>query len=213
LTSNALIASWATGGLVVGAALTMWTRRFLTSCRPGLSVPDWAAPLLTAILFGILAWHFGPHFDLLPYSGLAAIGVALAVIDVIEQCLPSALVYTGLTVVGALLAMSTVLHSAMSGLLSALAGMAVLVVFYLVLALVSRGGLGAGDVKLGGLLGLALGWLGWPALVAATFLGWCAAAVVWLVLRVARRRVRDSLLPMGPFLLAAALFVVCMTPT
>ncbi len=173
---------------------------------------DWTAPLLTAILFAILAWRFGPHFNLLPYSGLAAIGVALAVIDVIEQRLPSPLVYTGLVVVGALLATSALLHSALPRLLGALAGMAVLVVFYLVLALISRGGLGAGDVKLGGLLGLALGWLGWPALVTATFLGWCAAAVVWLVLRVAGRRARDSLLPMGPFFLAAALVVVCTAP-
>ena len=175
-------------------------------------MPDWVAPLLTAILFGVLAWRFGPHFDLMPYSALAAVGVALAVIDVIEQRLPSPLVYAGLAIVGALLATSTLLHSAVPSLLGALAGMAVLVAFYLVLALVSRGGLGSGDVKLGGLLGLALGWLGWPALVTATFLGWCDAAVVWLVLRVARRRARDSLLPMGPFLLAAALFVVCMNP-
>lgn len=146
LTTSLLVPCWAAGGLVIGATLTLWMRKLLTSRRPGLTAADWIAPLLTAILFGILAWRFGPHFRLLPYSGLAAIGIALAVIDVIEQRLPSPLVYCGLAVVGALLATSTALHSTMPSLLRALAGMAALMVFYLVLALVSGGGLGAGDL-------------------------------------------------------------------
>jgi leader peptidase (prepilin peptidase)/N-methyltransferase len=173
---------------------------------------DWIAPLLTAILFGILAWRLGPHFDLLPYSGLAAVGVALAVIDVIEQRLPSPLVYSGLTVVGALFATSTALYSTMPSLLRALAGMAVLMVFYLVLALVSGGGLGAGDVKLGALVGITVGWMSWSSLITATFLGWFAAALMWLILRVARRRPRGSLLPMGPFILLGALLTICVLP-
>jgi leader peptidase (prepilin peptidase) / N-methyltransferase len=45
--------------------------------------------------------------------------------------------------------------------------MAILAAFYLILALISGGGLGAGDVKLGGLLGLTLAWLSWAALVDA----------------------------------------------
>ena len=131
---------------MVGAALTTWTRRLLTSPRSGLSAADWIPSLLTAILFGILAWRFGTHFDLLPYSALAGIGVALAVIDVIEQRLPSPLVCAGLAIVGALLATSTLWHSDVPRLLGALAGMAALVGFYLALALVSRGGLGSGDL-------------------------------------------------------------------
>lgn len=197
---------------MVGTVLTIWTRRLLTSRRSGLSVMDWIAPLLTAILFGILAWRLGPHFDLLPYSGLAAVGVALAVIDVIEQRLPSPLVYSGLTVVGALFATSTALYSTMPSLLRALAGMAVLMVFYLVLALVSGGGLGAGDVKLGALVGITVGWMSWSSLITATFLGWFAAALMWLILRVARRRPRGSLLPMGPFILLGALLTICVLP-
>lgn len=197
---------------MVGTVLTIWTRRLLTSSRSGLSVADWIAPLLTAILFGILAWRLGPHFDLLPYSGLAAVGVPLAVIDVIEQRLPSPLVYSGLTVVAGLFAMSAALYSTTSSLLRALAGMAVLVVFYLVLALISGGGLGAGDVKLGALVGIAVGWSSWSALLTATFLGWFAAAIMWLILRVARRRPRGSVLPMGPFILLGALPTICVLP-
>ena len=208
----AFIASWAAAGVLVGAAQAAVYQRLLTSTPTGLRAARLAGPLLTALAFGGLAWRFGYQFDLLPYSVLAALGVALGVVDLIEQRLPSLLIYPGITLVSALLATSAILHSRGPDLLRALAGMVLLAAFYLVIALVSGGGLGAGDVKLGGLLGLALGWLTWSALVTATFLGWFTAALVWLLLRIIRRLSRDSLLPMGPFLLAGALITVSLTP-
>lgn len=208
----AFIASWTAAGILVGAALAVFYRRLLTSAPTGLLAARITAPPLTALAFGGLAWRFGHQFDLLPYSVLAALGVALGLIDFIEQRLPSVLIYSGAALIGTLLATSAILHSRGPDFLRALAGMAVLAAFYLVLALVSGGGLGAGDVKLGGLLGLALGWLSWSAVLVATFLGWFAAAVVWLLLRVIRRRPRGSLLPMGPFLLVGALFTISLLP-
>jgi leader peptidase (prepilin peptidase)/N-methyltransferase len=201
----AFIASWAGAGALVGVVLTAFYRRLLTSTPASLQAARLAAPPLTALAFGGLAWRFGHQFDLLPYSVLAALGVALGLIDLIEQRLPSPLIYPGIALVGALLATSAILHSRGPDLLRALAGMAILAAFYLALALVSGGGLGAGDVKLGGLLGLALGWLSWSALVTATFLGWFAAALIWLLLRITRRLSHDSLLPMGPFLILGTL--------
>lgn len=211
--SAVFIASCTGIGLIVGAALATYSRRLLTAAPSGLLMPGLAATLLTAGAFGGLAWRVGYHFDLLPYGVLAAVGVALGLIDLIEQRLPSELVYSGAILVGALLATSAVMHYRGPDLLRALAGMAILAAFYLVLALASGGGLGAGDLKLGGLLGLALGWLGWSTLITATFLAWFAAALVWLILRVAWRRPRGSALPMGPFLVLGALFTICVLPT
>ncbi|WP_223199595.1 hypothetical protein [Solihabitans fulvus] len=111
-----------------------------------------------------------------------------------------------------MLATSAILNSRGPDFLRAFAGMAILAAFYLVLALVPGGGVGAGDVKLGGLLGLSLGWLSWSALVAATVLGWFIAALVWLPLQATRRRPRGSLVPMGPFLLFGALLTIAVVP-
>ncbi|MCU1680233.1 MAG: pilD [Amycolatopsis sp.] len=211
--SGVLIASWAGCGILVGAALAIWTRRFLTSNPRGLLRARPTAPLLTATLFGILAWRLGDHFDLLPYSYLAAVGVPLAVIDAVEQRLPSTLVFAGIAGLGVLFAISAVVHSSGMSFLRALGGMAILAAFYLVLALASGGGLGAGDVKLGGLLGLSLGWMSWSAILAATFLGWFLAAIVWFLFRATRRASPGSLLPMGPFLLLGALISISVLPT
>lgn len=204
---------WAGAGILVGIALALWVQRLLTAAPSAGHAMRLTAALLTALAFGALAWRFGHQFDLLPYSVLAALGVALGVIDVLEHRLPSVLVYSGVAIVGALLATSAILYSRGPDLLRALAGMVVIAVLYLVLALVSGGGLGAGDVKLGGLLGLALGWVSWSALVTATVLGWFAAVLVWLLLRVTRRRPQGALVPMGPFLLFGALFTIAVVPT
>jgi leader peptidase (prepilin peptidase) / N-methyltransferase len=211
--SAAFITAWAGAGILVGAALTVYSQQLLTAAPPAAPTTRLTATLLTALAFGSLAWRFGHQFDLLPYSVLAALGVTLGLIDLIEQRLPSVLVHSGIALVGALLATSAILHSREPDFLRALAGMAITAVFYLVLALVSGGGLGAGDVKLGGLLGLALGWLSWSALITATFLAWFVAALAWLLLRLARRRPHGSLLPMGPFLLLGALLTIGLTPT
>ncbi|PFG50166.1 leader peptidase (prepilin peptidase)/N-methyltransferase [Amycolatopsis sulphurea] len=206
-------AAWAGMGILAGAASAFGVSRLLRVAPPAGNATRLTTAVLTALAFGALAWHFGHQFDLLPYSVLAALGVELCVIDTLEQRLPSVLIYSGIVVVGALLATSAILHSRGPDLLRALVGMVIIALLYLVLALASGGGLGAGDVRLGGLLGLALGWLSWSALATATVLGWFAAALVWLLLRATRRRQQGSLLPMGPFLLLGAFITITAVPT
>jgi leader peptidase (prepilin peptidase)/N-methyltransferase len=75
----------------------------------------------------------------------------------------------------------------------------------LVLALISPRGMGMGDVKLAGLLGLYLGWLGWPVVLTGLFLGFLVQALLGLALLAVRRVDRRTELPFGPALLAGAL--------
>ncbi|MEV6602782.1 prepilin peptidase [Kutzneria sp. NPDC051319] len=207
-----MIATWAMVGAGVGAIVSFGTRRLLSHQSSSVLTSSWTGALLTAFLFGTLAWGLGSRFDLLPASYLAAVGVPLAVIDILEQRLPTKLVMPSHAVLATLYAVASVLHPEdLHDLVRAALGTGILAAFYLVLALASGGGLGAGDVKLGGVLGLALGWSGWSVLIAATFLGWFAAAM-WLVVRVARRPPRNSPLPMGPFLLFGALLAITLVP-
>ncbi|WP_225978742.1 prepilin peptidase [Gandjariella thermophila] len=164
-------------------------------------------------MYAALAWRVGEHFDLLPFSVFVVSGAMLSLIDLVDQRLPSVILYPATTLVGLLLAASTVLHPSTPGFVRALAGMALLAAFYLVLAFLSGGGLGAGDVKLGALLGLTLGWVSWSALITATFFGWLAAALAWLLLRATGRAPADYLLPMGPYLILGAFLAIIMPPT
>ncbi|NUL48094.1 prepilin peptidase [Cellulosimicrobium funkei] len=84
---------------------------------------------------------------------------------------------------------------------SMLGGGAVYLALLLVLHLISRAGMGMGDVKLAGGLGLYAGWLGWDQLLAAIVLGFVAGGVVALALVITRRATGSTHLPFGPALL------------
>src|SRR5207245_3286163 len=69
---------------------------------------------------------------------------------------------------------------------------------YLVLALLRPGGIGGGDIKLAGLAGLALGWLGWPTLIAGAAPGFILSGAISLGLVPARRPHLPSMVSLAP---------------
>ncbi|MEU8186511.1 hypothetical protein AB0C00_04240, partial [Micromonospora carbonacea] len=89
-------------------------------------------------------------------------------------------------------------------LLASLTGAGLSFLGYALLALLPGSRLGFGDVKLAAVLGLPLGWLGWPALLTGLVLPHVLHGLAVLGLLAARRIRRDTLLPLGPALLAGA---------
>ena len=73
------------------------------------------------------------------------------------------------------------------------------------------GQLGGGDVKLAGLAGLVLGWLGWPAIFFGVALAFVLSAVVSLGLLAARRVKLTGSISFGPFLLGGAVLATLAT--
>jgi leader peptidase (prepilin peptidase)/N-methyltransferase len=65
-----------------------------------------------------------------------------------------------------------------------------------------------GDVKLAGLLGLHLGWMGWGALVVGAAAGFIVQALLALVLLAGRRIGLRGELPFGPAMLAGAALAI-----
>ncbi|WP_181043883.1 prepilin peptidase [Actinokineospora auranticolor] len=209
MTSTESIAWWAVLGTASGGAFGLVTRRLLLTRSFGWSA--WAtAAALTGLLFAALAWRIGQHHALLPFSYLAAALVPLAVVDLAEHRLPSALILPSYPILGAGFTAVAVLEPHHANLARALLGMAILAATYFALALCT-GGLGAGDIKLAGLLGLALGWCGWSAILAGTLLGWLLAAVARLVLRGTHRIPRHAPMPLGPYLALGAMAAVIST--
>jgi leader peptidase (prepilin peptidase) / N-methyltransferase len=142
------------------------------------------------------------------YLCLGAIGVALAFIDLDCHRLPDRLTLPAYPIGVALLAVAALAGHDGRALLRALVCMVGLFAFYYVLALVYPAGMGFGDVKLAGVLGLYLGWLGVDRVVVGTFLAFLVSAAVGLGLVLARRATMKSHLPFGPFMLLGALLAV-----
>ncbi len=162
------------------------------SFGPSVLATDSAPALVAALLVLIAHLYF------------AAISIALTLIDLDTHRLPHAIVLPSYPVAIILLGTAALLTSDLESAARAAAGAGIVFAIYLVLALVSPRGMGMGDVKLAGVVGLYLGWAGWPALAVGAFAAFLLGGVLGLVLIMAQRAHRRSGIPFGPWMLVGA---------
>lgn len=205
------MAGWGLVGLVVASVLRVAVQR--SSLLPAgcqRLAPPALLEVVTAALFSALAWRIGAVPDLFAYSWLAAAGVLLAAIDWNARTLPTKLIWSSGFILAVLFGVAALLNRDAYPLLRSAAGILALLAFYGALYFLRPGQLGGGDLRLAALLGLALGWVGWSAILVGTLVGWFGAALALLVLRIGwpSRPSRD--VPLGPFLIIGAFGVVLM---
>jgi leader peptidase (prepilin peptidase)/N-methyltransferase len=164
------------------------------------------------LALGIMVLRFGLSPALPAYSYLAVAGAVLTVTDARQRRLPDRLTLPSYPVALALLGLAALLlPGGGRHFLGALLGLGIALGLFLVQAVLYPDGLGWGDVKLAGILGLYLGWLGLTALVAGLFLGYLLAGAAGLALIAAGRASRKTQLPFGPFLLAGTLAAIALS--
>ena len=135
---------------------------------------------------------------------LTAVGIALVAIDIDTHRLPNVIVLPSYAVGVVLFAAAAVLSGDWVALIRAAIGAAVLFAAYFAMALVYPGGMGFGDVKLAGVLGLWLGWFGWGPLVVGAFSAFLLGGLFSIALLVARKAGRKSGIPFGPWMILGA---------
>jgi leader peptidase (prepilin peptidase)/N-methyltransferase len=216
---------WAIAVLgLLGAGVGAWLARSLAD--GGYRRPDerdrplprhtWWLVIAVALAWATLTFRFGGHaqWSLLPaYLYLGAVGGALTLIDLDVHRLPDLLVLPSYPIAFALLLVPTVVAGQWGALLRGGLGGLALFVSYLVLALVSPGGggLGFGDVKLAGVLGFLLGWLGWSPVIVSVFAAFVIGGVIALILLLVGRAGRKSDIAFGPSMILGA-WVALMFP-
>jgi leader peptidase (prepilin peptidase)/N-methyltransferase len=177
-------------------------------CGQGIGVRYPLVEAGTAVLFVAVTARFGPTLVLPAYLYLAAIAVALAMIDLDVRRLPDAIVLPSYLVGALLLVPAVAAHRDWSSAARGLIAMAALWAFYFALAFVYPGGMGFGDVKLAGLLGLYLGWLGWGPVLIGAFAGFLLGGLVGVALLITGRVGGKTAIPFGPAMLAGAMLAV-----
>ncbi|MEV4345090.1 prepilin peptidase [Actinoplanes sp. NPDC049596] len=162
---------------------------------------------LTALLFVAVTAKFGLSWELPAYLYLAAIAIALAVIDLDVMRLPDKIVLPSYAVALVLIAPAVIADHGWGQAGRGLIAAAVLYAIYFVFALLPSG-MGGGDVKLAPLLGFYLGWLGWSSVLIGAFAAFLLGGVVGAALMALRRAGRKSRIPFGPYMLAGAFLAV-----
>lgn len=179
-------------------------------CGASLGVP-FVLELTTAAVLTLLLGRFGGQPDMVAFGFFGALGVALAAIDIAVKRLPDPLTLPAYPILIAMLAVAALISDDVAALGRALLGGLALSGCFLVLALIRPGQLGGGDIKLAGLTGLVLGWLGWPALIVGAALAFVLSAIVGLALLATRRVTLQSAMSFGPFLVGGAVLAALMS--
>ncbi|KQR27554.1 peptidase A24 [Curtobacterium sp. Leaf154] len=177
----------ATGLLFVAVTLLSVLAPWSTSAAPdGVPGTIHAATLLVALLY------------------LMAISISLTLIDLDTHTLPNRIVLPAYIVLPVLLLVASVVSGDWGAAVRGIGGLVVLGGVYLLLALAVLGGMGLGDVKLAGVLGLVLAYLGWGPLAVGSSAAFLLGGTFAVVLLAVRRAGRRSGIPFGPWMLAGA---------
>jgi len=160
-----------------------------------------------ALVSAAVLWRLGPRAELPAFLVFTLLACGLVACDARLMRLPNSLIVPGYPTLALLL----VIPLDGSTYLRALIAMALMFTAHVLLAL-TGGGLGLGDVKAAGLVGLMVGWLSWTALLHAVLLAYVSAGLYCLARALAdRAAVRGQTLAFGPFLLGSALLIVVIT--
>jgi len=164
-------------------------------CRACRAPISWRYPLVEATAIGVgllVLWRLGPTWE-----GLRVFLLGLALIAVTFIDLETLLIPDRITLPGIVVGLATHAYPSPRDLGSAVFGCLLAGALFYLVALLSRGGMGGGDIKLAAMLGA---FLGWPLVLVAIFLGVLAGGVSGLVLLLLGLKGRKDPVPFGPFL-------------
>ncbi len=169
-------------------------------CNTKISFEYPLIELFTGIIFSLLYLQYDLSINFGIYILFASFLIVIAMIDFHYQIIPDKLSLSGL-VIGIILA---VFFSHIN-IFQALLGLVVGGGSLLLIAFLSKGGMGGGDIKLAALLG---SFIGVKAVLINIFLAALFGSIVGIALMIAGQKKMKSKLPFGPFLVLGALLII-----
>ncbi|MGC2062073.1 MAG: prepilin peptidase [Thermodesulfovibrionales bacterium] len=174
-------------------------------CSSGISFRYPLIEALNALLYCAILWRYGPGWPSLIYGVLVSSLIVITFVDLDFQIIPDRITLTGIPiglVAGSLFLPDPFLRADLLGFKSSLAGFLVGGGFFYLVAVLSRGGMGGGDIKLMAMVG---GLMGWKAVLLTTFIGSLTGSVIGIFLMLFKGKGRKTKVPFGPFLALGAL--------
>jgi len=197
----------------------LWLRGHCRYCRVPIPRRVLWVEIGTGLLFGYLFWHYGWSVELPLVLFYSALFIVLAVIDLEHQLIPNRIVYPA-TVVALVISIflppsrlinpdgqaAQLVESYLPqlGIVQAAIGAGIGLVIFSLIALISRGGMGWGDIKMAALIGVITGYFVLCSLLVAVVLG----GVVAVILLLSGSKKRKEGIPFGPFLSLATVLTL-----
>jgi leader peptidase (prepilin peptidase) / N-methyltransferase len=170
------------------------------ACKEHISLRYPSVELVSGVLYVVLWFKFGFSIPFAVYAALTSTLLAVALIDYDHKIIPNTITLPGI-VIGLGLSLWALPITPLVSLLGILIGGA----FFYLIALVSKGGMGGGDIKLIAMIGAFLGWQG---ALFTIFSGALLGSLVGVMLMVLGRKGRKDKVPFGPFLSCGAILFI-----
>ncbi|TYP51615.1 prepilin peptidase [Thermosediminibacter litoriperuensis] len=154
-----------------------------------------AVILVTTASFAVCNFKYGYSHNFYAYSAMACFAAAASFIDLQHGIIPDALNFVGFI---AGIGFGILKRNPSDSILGAVLGLLVMATIYFI----SRGGMGAGDVKFTAVLGL---FLGFPLIIPALIFSFITGALIGAGLVIGGRKSMKDTMPFGPFLGAGTL--------
>jgi leader peptidase (prepilin peptidase)/N-methyltransferase len=164
--------------------------------------------LATGGIFAFLYGSYGFSSELWVLIFYACLFIIIFVVDLERGLILNNMVYPGMAVallIAGFVPQPWLMLGSLPAIAMAAIGGAIGFVIFLLIAIISHGGMGWGDVKLAALIGLATGF---PLIFAALVIGATLGGLVAIVLLVSKKRGRKEAIPFGPFLSVAGMITL-----
>ena len=174
------------------------------ACKTKISLRYPLVESLNAGLYVLLFWRFGAAWSTAIYAVFCSALVVITFIDLDFQIIPDTITLPGIVigfVAGSLLMPDPFMRNSRLGFLSSLIGFLAGGGLYYAIAVLSKGGMGGGDIKMMAMVGALTGW---KSVILTTFLGSFTGAIVGVFLMVFKGKGRKTKIPFGPFLALGA---------
>lgn len=183
----------------------LWLRGRCRYCRTSIPGKLFYVELVSGVIYAFLYWKYGLTPELGAMIFYAALFTIIFMVDLEKGVILNKIVYPAMAIaviLGVLGIQPELPQWPVEGIANIAMGGGVGFLFFFVLAVASRGGMGWGDVKLAGLIGLATGF---PMVLVAIVLGAVLGGIAGVVLMVVKKKGMKSLIPFGPFLSVATM--------
>ena len=156
-------------------------------------------------MLGALTFNkFGFSLEMVAYGIMIAMCIEQSIIDYATRRLPRGVTFRAAIVGGPLLTLAAINHDDNGRVGVMLASFIITLVLFALLAALSKGGIGGGDVRLAPVLAMFLGWLGASHVYIGLGSGFILGGIAAAGMLITRRASTSTRIAFGPFLCIGA---------
>jgi len=178
----------------------LYLRGRCRTCAARISPRYPLVEFLNGMLYLLILWRFGMGWHIPFYCALCSSLIVITYIDLDFQIIPDLITLPGIAIgliAGSFLLPDPFLRSSLLGYKASLIGFLTGGILFYGIAVISRGGMGGGDIKMMAMVG---SFMGWKSVLLTTFIGSLSGTFIGVFLMIFRGKGRKAKIPFGPFL-------------